>query len=307
MDEMQTATSRRVFAVVNAHSGNAAPEQVRQALRSVLPADRECEFHESREGENLTEVVRAAVRRGFDTVVAAGGDGTVSFVANGVLESDAKLAIIPLGTTNVLARELGIPLDVQGACDLLAGASHSIYIDGMRVGDACYFTQIGVGVDALMIHDTTENHKRWLGASAYVWAMIKNLTAYKARRMMVTADERRVRTRSLQILLANCGSLGVSRLRWGSEVHVDDGAIDVCIFRPKSPLDYPRIAWNFFWRQHNREPRLIYLRASRTIVVEVDRALPVQGDGEIIGQTPLNVEVVPRAVRVIVPAAKARH
>jgi diacylglycerol kinase family enzyme len=103
------------------------------------------------------------------------------------------------------------------------------------------------------------------------------------------------------VILANCGTLGASGLRWGPDVHADDGRIDVCVFRPRSPLEYPRIAWNFLLGRHGREPRLTYLRASHRIVVESDAPLPVQGDGELVARTPLVVEVVPRAVRVLAP------
>ncbi|APW59685.1 diacylglycerol/lipid kinase family protein [Paludisphaera borealis] len=303
MSSAQDTKVSRVFAVVNAHSGQAAPERVIQTLRTHLAAhDQDCEIHETREHEDLTSIVRDAVRGGFDTIVAAGGDGTVSAVANGVVGTDARLAILPLGTTNVLARELGVPLDLEAACALISGPNGTAHIDGMKVGEFCYFTQVGVGVDALMIHDTSEVDKRRMGAFAYVWTMTKNLLGYKPRRMTITADDRSVRTRSLQVLLANCGALGVSGLRWGPDIQVDDGRIDVCIFRPRSPLDYPRIAWNFLVGRHGQETRLTYLRASRSVLVQANEPLPVQGDGEIITQTPLTVEIVPRAVRVVVPA-----
>src|SRR4051812_23261841 len=156
-------STSRLFVVVNTKAGSSAPEQVRQEMTSRWSrADADLEIHETREGEDILEVVRIAVERGFDTIVAAGGDGTVSAVANGVLGSFVLLGIIPLGTANVLARELNIPLEVAEALALLAGSHEIESIDAMRVDDKHYLTQVGIGVDAMMIRDTPTEHKKWL-------------------------------------------------------------------------------------------------------------------------------------------------
>src|SRR6185437_1699048 len=136
------------------------PEEIRRALAQHFGAgDATFEVHETAEGEDIAATARAAAGRGFDVVVAAGGDGTVARVANGVIGTPARLGIVPLGTTNVLARELGIPLVPDAACRLLAGPNATTTIDGMRAGGAYFFTQIGVGIDALMIRDTNPDSK----------------------------------------------------------------------------------------------------------------------------------------------------
>ena len=130
---------RHVFTVLNPVAGNSESSRVRQALEHHFPAGRTvCEIHEAGRDERIAEVVRAALGRGCDLVVAAGGDGTVSAVANGLIGNEnggsVPLGIIPLGTANVLARELGIPVDLERACQLLAGPHATTRIDGMRVG-----------------------------------------------------------------------------------------------------------------------------------------------------------------------------
>ena len=179
----------RVFVVMNAHSGHADPIGVVETLRSAsvqAGRDREFEIHETQGGEDLASIVREAVQHeGFDLVVAAGGDGTVSAVANGLVGNDAVLAIIPLGTTNVLARELGVPLDLEASCGLVTGPSSIARVDAMKVGGAYYFTQIGVGIDALMIDDTSEVDKRRIGVFAYVRTMVE-----EPGRLQAPADHR---------------------------------------------------------------------------------------------------------------------
>jgi diacylglycerol kinase (ATP) len=291
-----------VFVVLNPVSGSSDASEVRQALERSFPADRMvCEIHEVSPDERLADVVRGAIGRGCDLIVAAGGDGTVSAVANGLVGSPVPLGIIPLGTANVLARELGIPIALDPACELLAGAHATTRIDAMRVGDTCYFTQIGVGIDALMIRDTRREDKRRYGRVAYLWTAATRLVGFQPRQFTVTTDGHEKRTRASQVVVANCGILGQPPFRWGPDIRPDDGRLDVCIVRARSMLDYLKISWYVLTGQHKRSPNVRYLTARSRVTVASRHPLPVQGDGEIIGETPVAIEVVPDAVAVIVP------
>ena len=298
----------RVFVVVNAKSGNSAPEEVRKAWKAHrAEGSGEVRIHEPGEGEDILAIVRGAVAQGFDTVVAAGGDGTVSAVANGLIGSGARLGIIPLGTANVLARELGIPIAMEDACALVKGPNTTTSIDAMKVKGTHYFTQIGIGVDAVMIRDTTVEHKRWLGYGAYVWTAATRFIGFQPHRFSIAADDRRARPRALQVVLANSGSLGTSGLRWGPDVRVDDGQIDVCILRAQTLLNFLSVGWSVIRGRHREDRNIQLLTARRAVAIHTDRPLPVQGDGELIGETPLEVQVVSRALRVVVPVSQARN
>jgi YegS/Rv2252/BmrU family lipid kinase len=292
----------RVFVIINTRSGNSSPEEVCRAVGARhLGQSTGCEVHQAVEGEDILATVRRVIEEGCDLIVAAGGDGTVSAVANAVVGSRTRMGVIPLGTTNVLARELGIPLDLDGACDLLAGPNRTARIDVMRLGDRHYVTQIGIGVDALMIRDTPDAYKRRLGVAAYLWTAIGRLIGFRSRRFSISADGRQVRPRCLQVILANCGALGTSGLKWGPEARVDDGRIDVCILRARKILDSLRVGLNFLLGRHRQDPNIQYLTAERVVAVSSDRPLPVQGDGEVIGETPIEVQVVRQSLQVIVP------
>jgi YegS/Rv2252/BmrU family lipid kinase len=294
--------SGRVFVIINTRSGNSSPEEVCRAVGAKhLGRSTACEVHQAVAGEDILATVRRAIEEGCDLIVAAGGDGTVSAVANAVVGTGARMGIIPLGTTNVLARELGIPLDLDGACDLLAGPNRTARIDAMRVGGRHYVTQIGIGVDALMIRDTPDEHKRWLGVAAYLWTMISRLIGFRSRRFSISADGRQVRPKCLQVVVANCGALGTSGLTWGPEARVDDGRVDVCILRARTILDYLSVGLSFVLGRHRQDPNIQYLMAERAVAVSTDRPLPVQGDGEVIGETPIEVKVVPQSLQVVVP------
>src|SRR5947209_6403081 len=124
------ACPRRVVAILNPKSGSAAGDTIRQVLSGCFEEARsQLDVHEIREGDDLGAVVRDRLARGVDLVIAAGGDGTVSAVANALVGSGTPMGIIPLGTANVLARELAIPLGPDDAARLLVGAHDLATID----------------------------------------------------------------------------------------------------------------------------------------------------------------------------------
>jgi YegS/Rv2252/BmrU family lipid kinase len=292
----------RVFVVLNPMAGSCTAEDVRQALDRHFAADAwQQEIYETTGQEQIPEVVRGALVRGCDLVVAAGGDGTVSDVAEALVHTDVPLGILPVGTANVLARELSIPIGLDGACALMVGEHMATSIDAMQVGDNYFVLHIGIGIDSLMIRDTERAAKRRFGRAAYLWTAARWLIGHQPRRFTIAVDGRRWRPRAAQVLIANGGVLGMRPLRWGLHIRPDDGQVDVCVISARTLWDYLRVGWHMLLGQHHRDPNIRYLSATRSIVVNADRPLPVQADGEIIGQTPVQVRIVPDAVRVIVP------
>ncbi len=172
----------------------------------------------------------------------------------------------------------------------------------MKVKESHYFTQIGIGVDAVMIRDTKVEHKRLLGNMAYVWTAATRFVGFQPHRFSIASDEERTRPRAVQVILANSGSLGTSGLRWGPDVRIDDGEIDVCILRAQTMLDFLSAGWSVIRSRHHEDRNIQILKARRAVAIHADRPLAVQGDGEVIGETPLEVQVVPEALSVIVPA-----
>ena len=129
-----------LFVVLNPVAGRSNATEVRQALaRHFDPASWQVTIHETKAEEPVDEAVRASIEQGVDIVVAAGGDGTLSAVVDGLANSNVPLGILPTGTTNVVAQELNIPLSLEKACKLLAGKHKLRAIDGRLtslVGDA---------------------------------------------------------------------------------------------------------------------------------------------------------------------------
>jgi len=294
----------RIFVVLNPMAGSSNAADIRQALQQQLGEQIQTEIYETTgdEGEDIVAIVRAELANNPSVVVAAGGDGTISDVAEALIGTDTRLGIIPVGTANVFARELGIPLDLEGACALLDGEPHTTSVDAMKVGEQYYVLQIGIGIDSLMIRDTDRQAKRRFGRAAYMWTAFTRLIGYQPMRFTIVADGKRLRPRASQVLIANGGVLGAPPFRWGPNIRPDDGKIDVCIVSARTALDYMGLIWHTILGQQRRDRNVRYLTAERSIAISADHPLPIQADGEIIGDTPIQIQVIPNALRVIVPA-----
>lgn len=291
-----------VFVVLNPVAGRTSAENVRKALRRHLdrPGWR-LEVYETTGQDQIDEVVRAALRRGVDWVIAAGGDGTVSAVVDGLVNSDVPLGILPAGTGNVLSQELGIPQNVDKACQMLAGGAQTRAIDALQVGEHYYTLSVGTGLDAITVKATNREHKRRYGALAYVWSVLKALAGLQPHHFTLVVDGRTRRVRAADILLTNVSVL-TRPIRWGPHIRPDDGQIDICIMRATNLIDILGVAWDILIPGRPRRDRnLRYMAAEHSILVFADEPLPVQGDGEDLGQTPIEARVVPAVVQVFVP------
>jgi len=294
----------RVFVVLNPMAGNCTADDVRQALDRHMGDQVHADIFETTglEDEDVVAVVRAELSQAPAMVVAAGGDGTISEVAEALIGTDIPLGIIPVGTANIFARELGIPLDLDGACALLDSPDTTTSVDAMKVGEKYFVLQIGIGIDSLMIRDTDRRAKRRFGRAAYLWTAFSRLIGYQPVRFTIVADGRHSRPRASQVLIANGGVLGAPPFSWGPHIRPDDGKIDVCIVSARTALDYLGLIWHTLLAQQRRDRNVRYLTATHSIAISADHPLPIQADGEIIGETPLQILVVPDALKVIVPA-----
>jgi len=296
-------TLQRVFVVLNPVAGSCTAEDVRACLERHFSDRIELQIYETTgsDDEDVVSVVREAVAKGCNLVAAAGGDGTVSDVAEGLVGSNVPMGIVPVGTANVFARELGLPLTLDEACALLAGQHAISSVDAMKARDKYFVLQIGIGLDSLMIRDTEREAKRRFGRAAYIWTALTRLIGFQPVRFTIVVDGKRLRPRASQVLIANGGVLGIAPFRWGPNICPDDGRINVCIVSARTAFDYLGLIWHTLLGQQRRDRNVRYLAATESILVSADQPLPVQADGEILGETPIQIQVVPDAVSVIVP------
>jgi diacylglycerol kinase family enzyme len=158
-----------------------------------------------------------------------------------------------------------------------------------------------------MIRDTRREHKRRFGRIAYLWTALTWLVGFQPCRFAITIDGQQRRFRASQVVVANSGVLGQPPLRWGPDIHPDDGRLDVCVIRARNLIDYVKLVWYVLTGQHRNSPNVRCFESRQAVVIATRHPLPVQGDGEVLGETPVEVVVVPRAVGVLVPAPVSRQ
>jgi diacylglycerol kinase (ATP) len=242
--------------------------------------------------------------RDYDAIFALGGDGTVMEIAGALVGRGVQVGVLAGGTGNLLARAVGIPLDVERAVpSLLAG--HQRRIDLGRLSDGRFFAgAAGVGIDARMVRDTPSWMKRRLGVLAYaITATHGALSAVIRRdffRVRLTVDGTVHEREAAAAMVANFGAILHDRITFGPGIQSDDGVLDACVYSPRSLRDAFRIMWRLL-RNDFRSDDAIFYRSGRQIRLETDPPEAVQADGEMIGMTPMDVEVVPHAALFLVP------
>jgi len=254
-----------------------------------------------------TRLARAAAEAGCDACIVAGGDGTVNEAVNGLVGTDTALAVLPVGTGNMWAKQLGVPtytltnpLRLREAVDgLIAGEVRSV--DAGLADDRYFLCAAGFGLDATVTSEMEPRarHTKRLGMLAYAIAAVMVARDYPGVRSRVELDGTLVRGRSLLILVSNiqqyCGKVHVIQ-----EARIDDGLLDVFVFKGLGLAYAARHVVKMLSRRYLEDPRIVH-RQARHIRVVTEPATPVQLDGDPFGRTPTTLTVVPRGLRVLVP------
>jgi len=242
-------------------------------------------------------VAEQAVGEGFTTVVAAGGDGTVNDVVNGIAGSGVTLGVLPVGTMNVFAAELGIPSDLEAAWSVILGG-HTRKIDLVRANTR-YFVQLaGVGLDAQVVQETSWNFKKNFGPLSYVISAAQ-IAARKPPRLLVEADGTE---REGSFVLIGNGRYYGGPVTCFKDARIDDGLLDVLIFKNLGYLDIARYLANIFMGTHTDLRDVEYFQTKRA-AVRSDEDVPVEVDGEVIAQLPITFRISSRKLRVLVPGS----
>jgi len=299
-----------LFVVLNPAAPRFPPETTREAIEAACKKRGfDAEILELTVGgpspDDVAQAVREALRRGVRRIVAAGGDGTVGLVANGfvgdgLVPEDAGLAIIPAGTANVLARELGIPLDLDDAIGVALDSEATLPLDGILVEKRLVLTQVGIGPDAKMIRDRSRAQEARWGRLAYVKSFLKRAVRHPSHRFRLTIDGSEIRALAWQLIVANAGSMGSPPFTWGPRIDPTDGMLDLCLFEVRKLKDALTLAWRLLTGQHRRRSPTRFFRIREELTIDCAKPLLVQGDGELIARTPVRLRTRHPAIRVFI-------
>ena len=236
-----------------------------------------------------------AVGHGFSTVVAAGGDGTINEVVNGLVGSDVALGILPVGTMNVFAAELGIPSQLAKAWEIVQ-ARNTRRVDLVRANDQ-YFVQLaGVGLDAQVVQATSRTFKKNFGPLSYLISAAQ-IAARTPPKLIIEHDD--IREEGSFVLIGNGRYYG-GPVAFFKDARIDDGKLDVLIFKNLGYLDIARYLGTIFMGKHTGLSDVEYFQTKKA-VVRSEEDVPVEVDGEAVMRLPVTFRISSRKLRVVVP------
>lgn len=253
-------------------------------------------FRRTSQAGDALRFAREAAEEGFDTVIAAGGDGTVNAVVNGIAGRPVTLGILPLGTMNVFATELGIPRNPKEAWAVIQ-AGRTRLVDLPRASGHAFVQMAGVGFDAQALQATSWDAKRNLGPLSYVISAAQ-VAARKPPLMRVETPEGNYE--GSFVLIGNGRYYG-GPVPVFPNARLDDGKLDVIVFKHLSHLDLIRYLQGVIFGTHVGMPDVVYFQTER-LTVSSESEVPVEVDGEVIGNVPVTFECPARQLRVLAPA-----
>lgn len=254
------------------------------------------ETHRAGHAESLA---REAARRGEHMVVAAGGDGTIAEVANGLMGTNVRLGVIPLGTANVLAHELGLPFAPKSVAAALAFGRTRTLWPGLAHGDGgdrLFVQMLGVGFDAHVVRHISFPLKKVLGKGAYVLQSLRELVRYKFPRIQLRVDD--LETHAASVIISK-GCLYGGRFRLVSEAAPALPGFSVVLFDNSGPTAAMMYGAALPFNLLSRAPGVRHLRAHRIDFLH-NVTVPAQTDGDSAGIAPAYVTDAPGPIQIVI-------
>lgn len=245
-----------------------------------------------------------AIKDGVDIVAAYGGDGTVMEVASALQGTGIPMAILPGGTGNILSIELGIPQNLEEACKLITQPENS-RLRAVDVGITnddkvpAFALRAGVGLEAAMLEGTDRELKERYGIFAYIMGATQALHNIKEAHYNLILDGEPVECIGITCLIANAGYFGVPGLVLDPKVKIDDGFLDVFVLRKMDLLQLFSLAASIVGGAELKDPALHW--QVKTVSIQSDPIQSTQADGEMWGESPIDIEIKKDGLHVLVP------
>ena len=291
---------RKIKIIVNPKAGGGKGRKMFPLLRQKL-LDRKISFHLqfSESAEHITHLARQAQGEGYNLIISCGGDGTAHHALQAMVGSRGVMGFIPLGTGNDFPGNLGIGENLDFACDLLLKGKVR-KMDVIQVNSGPYMAGVGgVGFDS-EVNAIANKLSRFLsGKAAYVLPVLLKTITYRPKEISLRLDNENLQGPILMVAFGNIKSYGKG-MQITPLAEPDDGLLDVCWIDPVKTFRLYRFFPTVFAGEHITMPEVHYYRSS---IAWVESLVPLDlyGDGELLGQTPFTLRVLPQALRVLVP------
>jgi diacylglycerol kinase (ATP) len=290
--------------------------QLNKAIEYLRSHDWEVELFKTAAKGDATRLARQAADAGCDVAVAVGGDGTINEVVNGLAGSDTVMGIIPAGTANVYAVDVGIPIwsplrpnAIRIAAEIIrTGQRRKLDLGQVQLADGrrrFFFMWCGVGLDAAITHEVSSEDTRRLGMAAWAIAGVIVAVNFMGIRTNILVDNQKERKRVLWAVVSN-GQLYGRLWRIAPDAKMDDGLLDLTVFEGHGVLSTARHLAGLTLGQYARDPTVHFYRG-RSFTIETRKPLPIHVDAEPMGTTPATISVAPHSLNVVLPSKLPSH
>jgi len=289
-----------IILICNPAAKSMSESKIERACRLLEQKDYRVELLLTKQRGEAEQLAKDATKKAPLLIIAAGGDGTFNEVANGIAGSEIPMAILPLGTTNVLAKELGIPDTVEGALEVALNNTPksislgriAIVLDSSPVS-RYFILMAGIGFDGEAVFGINEAFKKISGKGAYFYSGVKTLLRFNPNELAVTVDGKTYP--AFSVIVGNASKYG-GHFKVTPEARLTDPILHVCLFKGRKRIDTFRYILGIVTGSHLKFADVEYLKAGQ---ISMKGRAQIQIDGDYFGITPAEISIVPNALRLI--------
>ncbi len=289
-----------IVLIFNPVATKASGRKIARASHFLRSKGYKAEIFFTEQKGHAESLAREAVKESPSLIIAAGGDGTFNEIVNGIAGSEIPMAILPLGTTNVLAKELGLPETVDGAMEVaVRGTPKTVSIG--KISITCHSSLVtryfllmaGIGFDGEAVFRINETLKKISGKGAYIFSGFKTLSVFNPDKLILDMDGRTYTGYS--VIISKVAKYG-GNFKITPDARLTDPFFYVCLFKGKGRLDILRYVTGIVAGKHLGFRDVEYVRAKN---INVEGDAHIQIDGDYFGRSPARIEVVPDTVRLV--------
>lgn len=292
----------KIVAIINARSGTDDKQDVQRRLEEVFRANGiEARISLAHSGAQVVELARRAASSDADVIVAGGGDGTINSVASAAIESGKTIGVLPFGTMNHFAKDLHIPLDLEGAIQTIV-AGHVVRIDIGEVNGRIFVNNSSLGLYPSIVQERQKQQRLgWGKWPAYVWAGLAVLRRYPFLNVRLSVDGKELESRTPFVFIGN-NEYKMETLNIGGRACLDAGKLSLYMSDRVGRLGLVRLALRALFGGLRQEKDFIELCTKEVWIGTKHKHVRVALDGEVLGmEPPLHYRVRPRELRVLAP------
>lgn len=288
--------------ILNPASGQGKAERAKRNLLDLLDSSPHVDVKITTGPNDATDFAKQAVIDGYNRVIVAGGDGTINQAINGIAQSKIPLGIIPLGTSNVLAHDIGLDSHkiYEALAVILAGKTREI--DLCRAGSKYFCLMAGFGLDADVINSVSPKSKDIIGQVAFARPALETIIKCNPSKFTFIFDnEAEYTTDAFGVIVANCGSYA-NNLKIAPHAVWDDGLLDIIVFEDAWDTKLKLIGHTLeaVFQQRITDLGATYFKV-RKVRIDAEPSVKMHLDGEVSGESGVDIEVLHKALTLIVP------